>query len=194
MTLKHSGTQNGRAFVGNGATEMHREPVAELDQILSLLAESGLPVSDISRAHLPLFFGIQSDSGLIAVIGLELFGTVGLLRSLAVSKACRGQRFGRQLVDFAEHYAAECGAETLFLLTTTAAVFFQQLGYNQVARADVPHAIRSTSQFSSLCPASSVVLSKKVAGFTPTSCSRGMPAISLLTDELMREAGNRRHP
>jgi amino-acid N-acetyltransferase len=142
---------------------MHIEPVAERDQIVSLLAESGLPVSDISRAHLPLFFGIQSDSCLIAVIGLELFGPVGLIRSLAVSKVCRGQRVGRQLVDFAEYYAAERGVETVFLLTTTAAVFFQQLGYGQVARSDVPQAIRITSQFSSLCPASSVVLSKRVA-------------------------------
>ncbi|MEI6638874.1 MAG: arsenic resistance N-acetyltransferase ArsN2 [Chlorobiaceae bacterium] len=142
---------------------MHTETIAELDQILSLLAESGLPVSDISHDHCPLFFGIQSDFCLKAVIGLELFGSVGLIRSLAVSKDCRGQRVGRQLVDFAAYYAAERGVETVFLLTTTAAVFFQQLGYEQVARSDVPQAIRTTSQFSSLCPASSVVLSKRVA-------------------------------
>ena len=164
MTLKHSGTQSGLAFVGNGAFEMHIESIAELEQIVLLLSESGLPVSDISQAHCPLFFGIQSDFCLNAVIGLELFGSVGLIRSLAVSKACRGQRFGHQLVDFAEHYAAERGVETLFLLTTTAAVFFQQLGYEQVARSDVPQDISTTSQFSSLCPASSVVLSKSITG------------------------------
>ncbi len=140
------------------------KPIAKLDQIRSLLDESGLQVSDISHVHCPLFFGIQSDSCLIAVIGLELFGPVGLIRSLAVSKAHRGNRLAHQLVSFAEHYAAERGVDTLFLLTTTASVFFQQLGYEQVARSDVPQAIRTTSQFSSLCPASSDVLSKRIAG------------------------------
>ena len=164
MILKYSETQSGLAFVGNGATEMHIEPITELDQIVSLLAANGLPVSDISHDYCPLFFGIQSDSCIKAVIGLELFGSVGLIRSLAVSKACRGQSFGRQLVDFAEYYAAEHGIEILFLLTTTATVFFHQLGYEQVERSDVPRDIRTTSQFSSLCPASSAVLCKRVVG------------------------------
>ncbi|MFZ4802240.1 MAG: hypothetical protein ACOYLR_09730 [Chlorobium sp.] len=51
---------------------MHIEPIAELDQILSLLAESGLPVSDISHAHLPLFNPMLASLPLSAIKSKQL--------------------------------------------------------------------------------------------------------------------------
>ncbi len=50
-----------------------------------LLAESGLPTADITAGHLEHFFGCSENDDLGAVVGLELFGAVGLLRSLAVA-------------------------------------------------------------------------------------------------------------
>lgn len=63
------------------------EPVSALHEILPLLGECDLPVSDLVASQLPLFFGMRSGSGLVAVIGLEVFGPVALLRSLAVAPA-----------------------------------------------------------------------------------------------------------
>jgi amino-acid N-acetyltransferase len=48
------------------------------------------------------------------------------------------------------------------LLTTTAEDFFRALGYARIARELAPEAIRTTREFSSLCPASSVVMVKRL--------------------------------
>ena len=128
------------------------------------LAGCGLPVSDISAEHAPQFFGIRADGKLVAIVGLECFGTVGLLRSLAVDSAQRGQGLARQLVAYAERTAAAQGVAALFLLTTTAADFFGKLGYAAAPRSAAPSAIQATRQFAELCPASSALLVKSVAG------------------------------
>jgi amino-acid N-acetyltransferase len=138
----------------------HVEAVSELKEIVQHLAECGLPVSDISPSHPPVFFGIRSESILTAVIGLELFGSVGMLRSLAVAPAYRGHGLGGELLAFAERHAASCGVKTLFLLTTTAAEFFIHRGFAPADRSCAPAEIQATSQFSNLCPASSAFLSK----------------------------------
>ena len=52
------------------------------------------------------------------------------------------------------------GVTTLYLLTNTADGLFRQLGYVDTTRTMAPDAIRATSQFSGLCPASSLLMSK----------------------------------
>ncbi|HJW03314.1 MAG TPA: hypothetical protein VJ548_08560, partial [Azospira sp.] len=60
------------------------EPISSLPEVTALLVDNALPTADISAA-LPLqFFGIREAGALIAVVGLELYPPVGLLRSLAV--------------------------------------------------------------------------------------------------------------
>ncbi len=141
----------------------HIEPITELNDVVPLLTECGLPVSDISPSQLQQFFGMRSKTGLVAVVGLELYGSVGLLRSLAVSPSHRGQGLAHELVAFAEKVAASQGVNTLFLLTTTASDFFSKLGYVPASRANAPQAIQDSSQFSNLCPSSSSFLCKSVA-------------------------------
>ncbi len=138
------------------------EPISELKDIVTLLAECGLPVSDISPNHSPQFFGMRSQSGLVAIVGLELFGAVGLLRSLVVSPGHRGRGLARQLVTFAERVAAAQGIDSLFLLTTSSADFFKKLGFVPASRSAAPPAIRATQQFSDLCPATSALLMKVI--------------------------------
>jgi len=136
------------------------EALSDRIEILRLLRQCDLQVSDISPEQTPEFFGIRSGLSLLGIVGLERFGQVGLLRSLAVIPDARGRTLGRRLVEFAERYAATHGVEKLFLLTTTAGDFFRKIGYSPTERADAPSAIRATTQFSSLCPASSEFLSK----------------------------------
>lgn len=52
------------------------------------------------------------------------------------------------------------GVETLYLLTTTAAGFFADRGYERVDRSVVPAPVRGTTQFSTLCPESATVMRK----------------------------------
>lgn len=142
------------------------EPISELEKIMSLLTECDLAVTDILQSEPPLFFGVRCESSLVAVVGLELFGAVALLRSLAVSPTHRGRGLARQLVAHAESVAVSRDVDSLFLLTTTASDFFGKLGFVPASRSAAPPAIQATSQFSVLCPASSAFLRKSVAGLT----------------------------
>ena len=66
------------------------------------------------------------------------------------------------LVARAERHARERGARRIYLLTTTAADFFARLGYKRVEREQAPGSIRSTGEFSSLCPVTSVLMMKEL--------------------------------
>jgi amino-acid N-acetyltransferase len=134
----------------------------QVTQIKSLLAACDLPTSDIALSSSMQFFTHHADDKLVGVIALEIHGTVALLRSLAVAPAQRNHGLGRSLVKFAEEYAAKHGIDSLYLLTTTAGEFFSRLGYASTAREDAPPSIKATPQFSGLCPASSVFMSKRL--------------------------------
>ena len=95
-------------------------------------------------------------------MGVELYGDVALLRSLAVAQNVRGQGCGRRLVQEAEQYASRNGVKRLYLLTTTAEAFFRSLGYAGVERDAAPSAIRATSEFSALCSDTAALMAKEL--------------------------------
>ncbi len=144
------------------------EPIANLSEVIGLLAECELPVADISPSGPARFFGIRAEGRLAAVIGLEPLGKIALLRSLAVAPARRHHGLGRELVAHAEQAAGALGIRTLYLLTTTATGFFEKLGYAPTPRDSAPAEIQATSQFAGLCPASSALLSKVIAAPDPS--------------------------
>lgn len=146
---------------------MNIEPLSSLDEILPVLTGCNLPVADISVSSPPQFFGFRVAGSVVAVVGLEQFQSVGLLRSLAVSPGHRGRGLARELVSFVESFAQSRGVESLFLLTTTAEAFFVALGYGPASRQEAPHAIQATPQFSGLCPSSSAFLSKRLGRANP---------------------------
>lgn len=138
------------------------EPVEQFAEIRQLLSACELPASDISPSRSLLFYGCRSEGKLIGVVGLEVYGPIALLRSLAVAPSHRDHGRGRSLVAFAEAQAVSLGVEALYLLTTTAEAFFSKLGYSPVSREEAPSSIKATTQFSSLCPASSALMSKRL--------------------------------
>jgi amino-acid N-acetyltransferase len=129
-------------------------------EVTQLLTACELPTSDIASSDSILFFGLHADDKLVGIVGLEVYGSVALLRSLAVAPGQRKHGKGKSLVEFAETYAAKHGIESLYLLTTTAGDFFSKLGYSAASRETAPSPIKTTSQFSGLCPSSSAFLSK----------------------------------
>ena len=134
-----------------------------------LLSEAELPTSDITPEKLETFFACESDGKLEGVVGLELYGTVGLLRSLAVSSRCRSRGLGSALLMHAEAVAQARGIVWLYLLTTTAERFFRGLGYETVPRELAPPEIQRTSEFSTICPVSSAFMVKRIPGIPPLS-------------------------
>lgn len=126
--------------------------------IVDLLKNSRLPSADLIESCVHLFVGNAEDGDVIASVGLEKYGSVGLLRSLAVNHLYRNQKAGDRLL---KHVLAHChleGINDLYLLTTTAEKYFEKYSFVRVNRADVPESVRQTKEFESICPASAAVM------------------------------------
>jgi amino-acid N-acetyltransferase len=141
--------------------QIYAQPPAQLT--LALLKECDLPTEDITPEHFENFFGCGARDDPKGVVGVELFGDVGLLRSLAVSESVRGRGCGSRLVAEVEAHARAQGVKTMYLLTSTARPLFESLGYVAADRALAPDAIRNAREFSSICPSSAVFMCKKIA-------------------------------
>lgn len=139
---------------------MHIAPHPAESEVKRLLAAAQLPTLDITPEHMKHFFGAWEGANLEGVVGLELLGSVALLRSLAVSDSRRGSGLGSALVAQAEQYALAQGVRSLFLLTTTAESYFTQRGYAPLPRAAAPEAIRRTREFAGICASSAVLMEK----------------------------------
>jgi amino-acid N-acetyltransferase len=129
---------------------------------VALLQAQGLPVSDITDEHLEHFFYIGSVGSPTGLVGLELFGTDALLRSLVVEENARSKGLGSALIEHAEKYAVSMNLRSIYLLTTTAEAFFKRLRYARIERSQAPQSIERTREFASLCPASSALMVKSL--------------------------------
>ncbi len=98
----------------------------------------------------------------VGMIGLEKFGNVGLLRSLVVDEAGRGAGLGERLVAALESTARSEHIDELWLLTIDADPYFTRHGYVVAERDDAPNAVRSTAEFSDLCPGDAVLMHKRL--------------------------------
>ena len=138
--------------------QIHTDP--DIARVTQLLLENDLPAEDLQDNHALQLFAC--GSGVDAVIGIEAYPSVGLLRSLAVRSTRRKRGIARALIEHVEAYAATRRIGELYLLTTTAEAFFLRLGYQPVARTSAPPAIRDTREFSDLCPTDSAFMCKRL--------------------------------
>ena len=129
---------------------------------VTLLEAANLPAEDLDENMLPHFFYAGSDGAPQGLVGLQILGDDALLRSLVVQKPLRGSGLGRRLVEHAERHAAVQGVRTLYLLTTTAETFFKHLNYERLDREAAPPSIKQTTEYASLCPASSAFMMKRL--------------------------------
>lgn len=142
---------------------LQKAKTEDLHSICRLLDSCNLPFEDLNDCHLEHFFLIKNKSSMLGCVGVEVYGDVALLRSLAVSANERDQGLGNQLVQQIETYAKEQGISSIYLLTTTAEDFFHVHGYIKIKREAVPDPIRESKEFTNLCPASAIVMQKNLA-------------------------------
>ncbi|MBW7886459.1 MAG: GNAT family N-acetyltransferase [Caldilineaceae bacterium] len=132
---------------------------AQLDdwpQIAALLTRYELPL-DGAIDHLPWFLVAETSDGTLAgVAGLERYGNVGLLRSVAVAEQRHG--LGRALVERIIATAVDSGLTAIVLLTTTAASYFTHFGFSSIQRDEAPAAVRASAEFQGACPDSATVM------------------------------------
>jgi len=131
------------------------------EAIKNLLLEAGLPHEDVPN-HLHHFLLAKSNDTLIGVVGLEVLGEFGLLRSLAVASSHRGKGIGKMLYEWILAYAHLQGIKELYLLTTTAEGLASKFGFSKVERNNTPEPIQATEEFHSLCPSTAVCMVKRI--------------------------------
>jgi len=133
----------------------------EIAEIRALLERSRLPTRDLDQAR-PWFVVARAGPALSGTGALEVHGSTGLLRSVAVAEESRGTGLGRALVLAIEDEARRRGLAELVLLTETAREFFAGLGYAEIPRGQAPGDVQASAEFRSLCPQSATCMIKRL--------------------------------
>ena len=146
-------------------TDLHMPTLRQASQkdwevIEALLMESGLPIDDLGADNLDGFLVAEDGVKLVGLIGLQLYGTIGLLRSLVVARDARKLGLGGKLIGALQSAAEAAGVTELWLLTIDADSFFERHGFEKMARDAAPASIQQTEEFSDLCPGTAFLMRK----------------------------------
>jgi amino-acid N-acetyltransferase len=129
----------------------------DLPAIGELLGRSGLEPDGLEE-HLDTTLVARRHSQLVASAGLELYGRQALLRSVVVAPQLQGTGLGRRMTDQILALAQARGITQVYLLTETARDFFARFGFRPIDRADVPHEIQLSQEFTMACAQDAVVM------------------------------------
>jgi amino-acid N-acetyltransferase len=149
------------AASGLAARELRRD---EIDVMAGLLGGEGLAAEDIHEPGRRFFaFHDAAAEAVVGYGGLEAIGDGSsvLLRSVVVKPPYRRAGCGRAIAAWLIGEAKRRGARDIYLLTIAASGFFAKLGFEAVDRASVPAAVAASREFSTLCPASAVVMRRR---------------------------------
>lgn len=105
----------------------------------------------------------KAGAKVVGVIGVEIQGRAGLLRSLCVKQAYRGQGIAKVLNSRIVAYARANKIERLYLFTLSAERFASKLGFHKIDKKQVPKSIRLTWQFRKLKPYPVVCMMKEIS-------------------------------
>ena len=133
----------------------------DLAAVRRLLERHRLPVDDVD-AHVKTMVVAREGAQVVGAAALELYRDAALLRSVAVDPGWYGRGVGHELTNAALGLARSRGVATVFLLTTTAERFFPKFGFQPVTRDEVPVTVQASVEFQSACPASAVVMRKRL--------------------------------
>jgi amino-acid N-acetyltransferase len=139
--------------------EVRRAIETDLEPVLLLLAEGGLPPDGLAD-HLGTTLVATENGQIVGSAALELYVDGALLRSVVVAPRLRGSGLGRRLTEAATDLAAHLHAPALFLLTTTAEDFFPRFGFARIGRDEVPATVQQSVEFRAACPSTATVMTK----------------------------------
>ena len=126
------------------ARSADREPIAEL------LRTVGLPTCELDT-QLTNFLVGYCQGRLAGCVGMEWYGKVAFLRSLAVRPEYQGIGLGRRLAVAILAEAKRLGASDAVLLTHSAVKLARSLGFVEVTRDALPTLILESWEFRGDC-------------------------------------------
>lgn len=157
--------EQGRALTELNDPGATVRPASSTDSeaVLDLLLRCELPTHGVSDRFPAGYSVAVTDSGtVVGAAGVERYGTYALLRSVAVDPDWRGRGLAERLIAERMRWAQRSGARTMYLLTTTAADYFSRRGFRRVAREEVPPEVRSSSEFTTVCPVTADVMVREL--------------------------------
>jgi amino-acid N-acetyltransferase len=125
-------------------------PATPADQpaLERLLSAAKLPLDGLADTRL---FVMEDDDGLVGAIGYERHGDLGLLRSLVVDPDRRGAGLGAFLLESGLLEMRKAGLREAYGLTETIAPWLERLGWEELAQADLPTALRASKELQGAC-------------------------------------------
>ena len=138
---------------------------ADTAAVRELLREADLPLDGVPEDLTLLLVAERSTGGpseLFGAVALERHGTAALLRSTVVAPALRGTHLGEALVRRALTDARAAGVRDIVLLTTTADQWFPRFGFARISRGEVPASLQVSREFQGACPASAIVMHRRL--------------------------------
>ncbi|HZS05857.1 MAG TPA: GNAT family N-acetyltransferase [Blastocatellia bacterium] len=116
-------------------------------EVLALLRETGLPEEGVAE-HFDNFLIARDGPRLTGCIGMERYGDVALLRSLAVVPDRQRDGLGKMLTARLLEDAQSAGVREVILLTTTAKDFFaHHFGFIPTERTQFDDAFSSSPEW-----------------------------------------------
>jgi amino-acid N-acetyltransferase len=110
---------------------------SDWNEIRNLLTASGMQVQGALN-HLNNFVLATENGRAVGAIGMEIYGDIGLVRSLVVASNMRGKAIGKRLVKHLIERARARQLSALYLLTGRVDPLFERFGFEKMARADMP--------------------------------------------------------
>ncbi len=135
---------------------------ADVDPILRLLSEQGLPLDGL-RDHIDTLLVAREKGRVVGSAALEMYADGALLRSVAVDPSHQQHGLGARLVEAALDIARHKHAPAVYLLTTTAERYFPRFGFEPIERRAVPRTVQASIEFTSACPSTAVVMRKSLS-------------------------------
>lgn len=130
---------------------------ADWPAIEALLRAHHLPTEG-AQAHLATYLLALQGDEVVGCAGAEVYGSVALLRSVAVAPGLHKQGIGRRLVERLLHEARSRDIAQVYLLTVTAPEYFAQYGFKRLDHSQVPAALKASAEFQGACPACAALM------------------------------------
>lgn len=130
----------------------------DLGAVERLLERVELPREGLGDQWGAGFAVAVEDGDIVGAAGIERYGRFGLLRSVVTDPRRRGRGIAEALVRNRLAWAGTEGLDGVYLLTTTAGDYFPRLGFERLARDEVPVEIRESKEFATVCPGSAVAM------------------------------------
>jgi amino-acid N-acetyltransferase len=125
---------------------------ADTDAIGELIRAEGMPPFEFER-FLDTFWVLESDDEIVGCIGLEVYGSAALLRSIVTAPSIRGSGGGHVLTTRWLDEARARGATTGYLFTMDKAPFFSRYGFELCTMDDWDEDARQTTQYAAMSQA-----------------------------------------